>query len=165
MTSAICMAPDSLRPDVRSPVRTRQGSSLNWAMKHFSCAGLWRVRARSTSLPGVTITAGRGTTLLYRPTQSPYEEGVPARVMEGARCQNVKTNQISMRQEMVVIGNAWYFDCCAEHREFSIVRIFDEDKVVGMDTAGKLSLRPKEISELIPAEERNSAQNKLGLGA
>src|SRR5215469_15635833 len=84
---------------------------------------------------------------------------------EGARCQNVKTNQISMRQEMVVIGNEWNFGCCAERREFSIVRIFDEAKVVGIDTAGKLSLRPKEISELIPVEERNSAQNKLGLAA
>ena len=47
--------------------------------------------------------------------------------------------------------------------EFTIVRIFNEDKVVGIDTAGKLSLWPKEISELIPTEGRNSAQNKLGL--
>ena len=84
---------------------------------------------------------------------------------EGARCQNVKTSQISMRQEMVVIGNEWNFGRCAERCEFSIVRIFDEDKVVRIHTAGKLSLRPKEISELIPAEERNSAQNKLGLAA
>jgi hypothetical protein len=68
-----------------------------------------------------------------------------------------------MRQEMVVIGNEWNFGCCAERREFSIVRIFNEDKVVGIDTAGKLSLWPKEISELIPTEGRNSAQNKLGL--
>jgi len=63
----------------------------------------------------------------------------------------------------VVIGNEWNFGCCAERREFSIVRIFNEDKVVGIDTAGKLSLWPKEISELIPTEGRNSAQNKLGL--
>ena len=68
-----------------------------------------------------------------------------------------------MRQEMVVIGNEWNFGCCAERREFSIVRIFNEDKVVGIDTAGKLSLWPKEISEHIPTEGRNSAQNKLGL--
>ena len=68
-----------------------------------------------------------------------------------------------MRQEMVVIGNEWNFRCCAERREFSIVRIFDEGKVVGIDTAGKLSLWAKEISELIPTERWNSAQNKLGL--
>ena len=68
-----------------------------------------------------------------------------------------------MRQEMVVIGNEWNFGCCAERREFSIVRIFDEGKVVGIDTAAKLSLWAKEISELIPTEGRNSAQNKLGL--
>src|SRR6266404_3524264 len=68
-----------------------------------------------------------------------------------------------MRQEMVVIGNEWNFGCCAERREFSIVRIFNEDKVVGIDTAGKLSLWPKEISEHIPTNGRNSAQNKLGL--
>jgi hypothetical protein len=68
-----------------------------------------------------------------------------------------------MRQEMVVIGNEWNFGCCAERREFSIVRIFDEGKIVGIDTAGKLSLWAKEISELIPTEGRNSAQNKLGL--
>jgi hypothetical protein len=68
-----------------------------------------------------------------------------------------------MRQEMVVIGNEWNFGCCAERREFSIVRIFNEDKVVGIDTAGKLSLWPKEISEPILTEGRNSAQNKLGL--
>ena len=67
-----------------------------------------------------------------------------------------------MRQEMVVIGNEWNFGCCAERREFSIGRIFNEDKVVGIDTAGKLALWPKEISELIPTEGRNSAQNKLG---
>jgi hypothetical protein len=30
-----------------------------------------------------------------------------------------------MRQEMVVIGNEWDFGCCADRREFSIVRIFD----------------------------------------
>jgi hypothetical protein len=34
---------------------------------------------------------------------------------------------------------------------------------VGIDTAGKLSRWAKEISELIPTEGRNSAQNKLGL--
>ena len=68
-----------------------------------------------------------------------------------------------MRQEMVVVGNEWNLGCCAERREFSIVRIFDEDKVVGIDTAGKLSLWAKEIRELIPTEGRNSAQNKLGL--
>ena len=68
-----------------------------------------------------------------------------------------------MRQEMVVIGNEWNFGCCAERREFSIVRIFDEGKVVGIDTAGELCLWAKEISELIPTEGRNSAQNKLGL--
>ena len=67
-----------------------------------------------------------------------------------------------MRQEMVVIGNEWNFCCCTERREFSIVRIFDEDKVVEIDAAGKLTLWPKEITELIPTEERNSAQNKLG---
>ena len=55
-----------------------------------------------------------------------------------------------MRQEMVVIGNEWNFGCCAERREFSIVRIFDEGKVVGIDTAGKLSFWAKEISELHP---------------
>lgn len=68
-----------------------------------------------------------------------------------------------MRQEMVVIGNEWNFGCCAERGEFSIVRIFDEGKVVGIDTAGELSFWSKEISELIPTEGRNSAQNKLGL--
>src|SRR5215472_2974680 len=68
-----------------------------------------------------------------------------------------------MRQETVVTGNEWNFCCCTERREFSIVPIFDEDKVVEIDTAGKLSLWPKEITELIPTEERNSAQNKLGL--
>src|SRR5215469_6736487 len=67
-----------------------------------------------------------------------------------------------MRQEMVVIGNEWNFCCCTERREFPIVRIFDEDKVVEIDAAGKLSLWPKEVTELIPTEERNSAQNKLG---
>src|SRR6516162_7741345 len=68
-----------------------------------------------------------------------------------------------MRQQMVVIGNERNFCCCTERREFSIVRIFDEDKVVGIDTASKLSLWPKESTELIPTEERNSAKNKLGL--
>ena len=68
-----------------------------------------------------------------------------------------------MRQDMVVIGNEWYFGCCGERRKFSIVRIFDEGKVEGIDTAGKLSLWAKEISELIPTEGRNSAHNKLGL--
>ena len=68
-----------------------------------------------------------------------------------------------MRQEMVVIGNEWNFGCCAERRELSIVRIFDEGKVVGIDTAVKLSLWAKEISELIPMEGRNSSQNKLSL--
>jgi len=62
-----------------------------------------------------------------------------------------------MRQEMVVIGNERNFGRCTERREFSIVRIFDEAKVVGIDTAGKLSLWPKKITELIPTEERNSA--------
>ena len=38
-----------------------------------------------------------------------------------------------MPQEMVVIGNEWNFGCCSERREFSIVRIFDEGKVVGID--------------------------------
>ena len=70
-----------------------------------------------------------------------------------------------MRQEMVVIGNEWNFCCCTERREFSIVRIFDEDKVVEIDAAGKLSLWSKEITELTPTEERNSAQNNLGLAA
>ena len=70
-----------------------------------------------------------------------------------------------MRQEMVVIGNEWNFGCCAERHEFSIVRIFNEEKVVGINTAGKLSLWPKEISEFIPTERRNSAQNKLGLAS
>jgi hypothetical protein len=68
-----------------------------------------------------------------------------------------------MRQEMVVIGNERNFGCCAERRKFPIVRIFDEGKVVRVDTAGKLSLWAKEISELIPTEGRNSAQNRLGL--
>jgi hypothetical protein len=68
-----------------------------------------------------------------------------------------------MRQKMLVIGNERNFGGCAERREFSIVRIFDEGKVVGIDTAGKLSLWAKEISELIPMEGWNSAQNKLGL--
>ena len=62
-----------------------------------------------------------------------------------------------MRQEIVVIGNEWNFCCCTERREFSIVRIFDEDKVVEIDTAGKLSLWPKEIGEPIPTERWNSA--------
>jgi hypothetical protein len=53
-----------------------------------------------------------------------------------------------MRQEMVVIGNEWNFGCCAERREFSIVRIFDEGKVVGIDTAAKLSLWTKESANL-----------------
>jgi hypothetical protein len=64
-----------------------------------------------------------------------------------------------MLQKMVVIGNERNFGCCAERRKFLIVRIFDE----GKDRAGKLSLWTKEISELIPMEGRNSAQNKLGL--
>jgi hypothetical protein len=68
-----------------------------------------------------------------------------------------------MRQEMVVIGNERNFGCGAERRKFPIVRIFDEGKAVGIDMAGKLSLWAKEISELIPTEGRNSAQNKLGL--
>jgi hypothetical protein len=51
-----------------------------------------------------------------------------------------------MRQEMVIVGNEWNFGCCAERREFTIVQIFNEDKVVGIDTAGKLSLGPKKIS-------------------
>jgi hypothetical protein len=68
-----------------------------------------------------------------------------------------------MRPEMVVIGNEWNFGCCAERREFTIIGIFNEDKVVGIGTAGKLSLWPKKISELLPTEARNSAQNKLGL--
>ena len=68
-----------------------------------------------------------------------------------------------MRQEMVVIGNKRNFGCGAERRKFPIVRIFDEGKAVGIGTAGKLSLWAKEISELIPMEGRNSAQNKLGL--
>jgi hypothetical protein len=68
-----------------------------------------------------------------------------------------------MHQEKVVIGNEWNFGCCAERREFAIVRIFNEGKVVVIDTARKLSLWAKEISELIPTEGRNSAQNKLGL--
>ena len=67
-----------------------------------------------------------------------------------------------MRQEMVVIGNEWNFGCSAERREFSIVRIFDKDKAVGIDTTAKLPLWPKEIGKLMPTEERNSAQNKLG---
>ena len=82
---------------------------------------------------------------------------------EGGRCQNVEANQISMRQEMVVIGNERHFRCGSERREFSIVRILDEGKVVGIDTAGKLFLWAKEISKLIPTEVWNSAQNKLGL--
>ena len=68
-----------------------------------------------------------------------------------------------MRQEMAVIGNEWNYGCCAERRKFPIVRIINEDKVVGIGTAGKLSLWQKEISELIPTEGRNSAQNKLCL--
>src|SRR6516162_8487971 len=39
------------------------------AIKHFSCAGLWRVRARSGS-PFATVTVGCNTTLLNRPTPS-----------------------------------------------------------------------------------------------
>src|SRR5271168_3846947 len=74
-----------------------------------------------------------------------------------------KANEISMRQEMVVIGNQWNFGCCAECCEFSVVRVFDEGKVVGIDTTGKLSLWAKEISELIPMVGRNSTQNKLSL--
>ena len=38
------------------------------AMKHFSCAGLWRVLARATSLPGVTVTVGRFKSVVLRPT-------------------------------------------------------------------------------------------------
>jgi hypothetical protein len=68
-----------------------------------------------------------------------------------------------MYQEMAVIGNKWDFGCCTERREFSIVRIFDEGKVVWIDTAGKFSLWAKEISELIPTEGWNSTQNELGL--
>ena len=62
----------------------------------------------------------------------------------------------------MIIGNEGNFCCCTKRSEFSIIRIFDEDKVVRMDTAGKFSLWPKEITELIPPEERNSAQNKFG---
>ena len=40
------------------------------AMKQLLCAGLWRVRARSGSLPFATVTVGRSTTLLNRPTPS-----------------------------------------------------------------------------------------------
>jgi len=68
-----------------------------------------------------------------------------------------------MRQEMVVIGNEWGFGCCAERREFSIIRIFDEVKAVGIDRVRKFSLGAKEISELNPTEGWNSAQDKLGL--
>jgi hypothetical protein len=68
-----------------------------------------------------------------------------------------------MRQKMVVIGHEWNFGCRAECGEFSVVRIFDEDKVVGINRAGKLSFRAKEISELIPTVGRYSAQYKLGL--
>jgi hypothetical protein len=93
----------------------------------------------------------------------PTKRGFFALVQEFGRCQNVTANQISTRQEMVVIGNEENFGCCAERREFSIVRIFDEGKVVGIDALGKLSLWTKEISELIPTEGRNSTQNKLGL--
>jgi hypothetical protein len=60
---------------------------------------------------------------------------------------------------MVVISNEWNFWLL--HRAPRIfVRIFDEDKVVRTDTAGKLSLCPKEISELTPTEEQNSAQKQ-----
>jgi hypothetical protein len=82
---------------------------------------------------------------------------------EGGRCHNVNANQIAMRQEMVVTGNERNFGCGGKRREFSIIRIFDEGKVVGIDTGGKLSLWAKETSELIPTEVWNPAQNKLGL--
>ena len=42
-------------------------------MKHFSCAGLWSVRARATSLPGATVTVGCSTTLFeLADAVSPY---------------------------------------------------------------------------------------------
>ncbi len=53
-----------------------------------------------------------------------------------------------MRQQMVVIGDKRNFGCFCERREFPIVRIFDKDKVPGIDTARKFSLRSKEISDL-----------------
>lgn len=68
-----------------------------------------------------------------------------------------------MRQQMVVIGNKRHFGRSGERREFSIVRVFDEGKVVGIDTTGKLPLRAKEIGDLMPTEGWNSAQNKLRL--
>ena len=68
-----------------------------------------------------------------------------------------------MRQQMVVIGDKRNFGCFCERREFPIVRIFDKDKVPGIDTARKFSLRSKEISELILTQGRNSSQHQVGL--
>jgi hypothetical protein len=135
--------PEILRIRCKTPVRRSAGPGRT---------------PRSGSVAGVT---GIGAML---PVVVELRGGCFSRsCQESGRCQNVKANRISMRQEMVVIGNEWNFGCCAERREFSIVRIFDEGKVVGIDTAAKLSLWTKEISELIPTEGWNSAQNKLGL--
>src|SRR5439155_19274087 len=50
---------------ISGPHSTRKFTEL--AMKHFSCAGLWSVRARSVSLPAARVTVGGNTTLLNRP--------------------------------------------------------------------------------------------------
>src|SRR5215469_219585 len=39
------------------------GKFTELAMKHFSCTGLWRVRASPTPLPAATVTVGRSTAL------------------------------------------------------------------------------------------------------
>jgi hypothetical protein len=68
---------------------------------------------------------------------------------------------------MVVIGNEWDFGCCAERREFSVVRIFDEGRVLGIDTAGKFSLWAKDISDLCQRRggirrKTNSVSRRVG---
>src|SRR6516164_7438255 len=82
---------------------------------------------------------------------------------EGARRECVDPNYIPIRQQMIVVGDEGPFRRCAQRCEFSIVRIPDEDEGAGIDGAGKLPFWLEEISDFLPVEAWNSAQDHFSL--
>src|SRR5262249_55964605 len=78
---------------------------------------------------------------------------------ESARRERVDPNYAQIRQQIIVVGDQRPFRRCAQRCEFSIVPIPDENKGARIDGAGKLPFWLEEISDFLPVEAPNSAQD------
>src|ERR1700730_16949080 len=84
------------------------------------------------------------------PIVGAYEESVPpARVRRARGVRMSKPIRFRCASRWWSLVTSGTLAAAPSAAKFSIVRIFNEDKVVGIDTAGKLSLWPKEISRPI----------------